>query len=87
MDKRHEFPGFRALNSSAALKAVASHWNDARRDRLIPDWANIRPLAMAGQLSTSDGATGDGIIGATEYKAIRDDSADLHTEAEFWFSL
>ncbi len=36
---------------------------------------------------SSDGATGDGLIGATEYKAIRGDSADLQPEAEFWFSL
>ena len=45
------FLDFERSISSAALKAVARHWNDARRDRLMPDWTNIRPSAIAGQLS------------------------------------
>jgi len=166
------FLEFEQSITSTALKAVARHWNDARCDRLMPDWTSIRPSAIAGQLSivwsyrydlstdtftgrlsgdqidqifgknlrgvpmkdvyppneyprlfarakrvvgepafyrgegmvfehaahfglgerimmplSSDGVTSDGVVGATEYKAVRGNSSDLHAEAEFWFPL
>lgn len=37
--------------ASPALRAVASHWNDVRGDRVMPAWEDLKPSAIAGQLS------------------------------------
>lgn len=36
---------------------------------------------------TTDGATGDGIFGATEYQTVWGDSTEHQAEVESWFSL
>ncbi len=42
---------FIAAIDSAALQRVAGHWLDVRRDRVMPGWNDIRPGAIAAQLS------------------------------------
>lgn len=53
----------RAIRSDA-LKQVAAHWNEARRERLMPRWADIKPSSIAAHLS---------IVWSFRYDAARDE--------------
>lgn len=44
------FESFLSSITSAPLRAVATHWNTARGNRLMPSWVDLRPAAMAKQL-------------------------------------
>lgn len=46
-----EFQTFCDSISAPSLKAVAIHWNEARESRMMPSWTDIRPRAIAKQLS------------------------------------
>ena len=37
--------------TSPALKRVAQHWNEARGKKRMPGWSDIKPAAIAAQLS------------------------------------
>jgi hypothetical protein len=45
------FEIFEGAIASMALKSVARHWNDVRGARKMPAWADIKPNAIAAQLS------------------------------------
>ena len=45
------FEAFETAIVSPALKSVARHWNEARGSRRMPGWNNIKPSAIAAQLS------------------------------------
>lgn len=49
--RRMIFQDFFSAISSPALRAVAGHWNAVRGDRAMPAWEDLRPSAIAGQLS------------------------------------
>jgi hypothetical protein len=44
------FADFERSITSPALKRVASHWNVARGDRLVPAWPDIKPASIASEL-------------------------------------
>lgn len=44
------FEAFVSSIVSKDLRNIALHWNDARGDRLMPGWGNIRPSKIAAQL-------------------------------------
>jgi len=44
------FGAFRQSVRSEQLQAVADHWHEARRNRLMPAWRDLRPAAMRKQL-------------------------------------
>lgn len=59
-----DFRTFRQSIRSKELQAVADHWQEARRGRLMPGWRDLRPAAMRKQLPiiwsyAYDPATGD----------------------------
>ena len=45
-----DFAAFQAVIVSPALKRVAGHWRDARGDRAMPAWEDIKPSAIKAQL-------------------------------------
>ena len=45
------FEAFELAIVSPALKTVARHWNETRGARVLPGWSDIRPGAIAPQLS------------------------------------
>lgn len=45
-----DFETFDAKISSPALRAVAEHWNDARKGRKMPSWSQLRPSTLAPHL-------------------------------------
>lgn len=45
------FDAFFSAIASEDLKKVAAHWRCARADRAMPGWRDIRPTAIAPQLS------------------------------------
>ena len=45
------FEAFEQVVVAEPLKRVAHHWNEVRRNRVVPEWGDIRPSALAGQLS------------------------------------
>jgi hypothetical protein len=45
------FTKFESGIESPALKDVAAHWNEARRERRMPAWADIKPARIAPHLS------------------------------------
>ena len=45
------FPEFESGIQSPALREVAAHWNEARRDRRMPAWSDIKPTRIAHHLS------------------------------------
>jgi len=45
-----DFRLFRQMIRSKELQAVADHWQEARKDRLMPAWRDLRPAAMRKQL-------------------------------------
>jgi hypothetical protein len=50
--------------ASPALKEVAAHWHEARRDRRMPAWSDIKPSRIAHHLS---------LVWSFRYDAARDD--------------
>lgn len=42
---------FERMIASPALKDVATHWNEVRRDRRMPRWTDITPSRIAAHLS------------------------------------
>ena len=58
------YSDFERSIKSDALKQVAAHWNDARRDRLMPRWADIKPSSIAAHLS---------IVWSFRYDAAKDE--------------
>jgi len=44
------FSNFCQIISSTALKAVAVHWNEARAERRMPSWGDIRPSRISAHL-------------------------------------
>jgi hypothetical protein len=45
------FTEFESGIESPALKEVAAHWNQARRERRMPAWSDIKPTRIAPHLS------------------------------------
>jgi len=45
------FAAFRNTISSPALRAIADHWHEARGDRPMPSWSQIRPSSIAPYLT------------------------------------
>jgi hypothetical protein len=45
------YSDFERSIKSDALKQVAAHWNEVRRDRPMPRWADIKPSSIAAHLS------------------------------------
>lgn len=46
------FPPFEAWIKSDTLKDIALHWNEARQERWMPAWTDIRPSRIAAHLSS-----------------------------------
>ena len=42
-----DFSCFDRKIESPALRAIAGHWNEARKDRRMPSWSDLRPTALA----------------------------------------
>lgn len=45
------FQAFEQAVAAEPLKRVARHWNEVRGERAVPEWGDIRPSALAAQLS------------------------------------
>lgn len=45
-----DFEAFDAKIASPALRAVAEHWNDARKGQKMPSWSQLRPSTLAPHL-------------------------------------
>jgi hypothetical protein len=45
------FAAFRNTISSPTLRAIADHWHEARGDRPMPSWSQIRPSSIAPYLT------------------------------------
>ena len=45
-----DFEAFDAKINSPALRAVAGHWNEARKARKMPSWSQLRPSTLAPHL-------------------------------------
>ncbi|HEY2010998.1 MAG TPA: PAS domain-containing protein [Rhizomicrobium sp.] len=42
-----DFSCFDRKIESPALRAIAAHWNEVRKDRRMPSWSDLRPTALA----------------------------------------